>query len=776
MAGRLRTGGISDVGRIGFLGTRRRWLPILLVVQLLVLGPGTGAKADSVAAAVSATVTEDAQFFPADAEAQDGFGHSMAFDGNTAVIGTFRDSSTGTKLGVAYVYIQEESGWIQQAQLVASGGEPVDFFGWSVDVSGDTAVVGAWGVDVDRGSAYVFERAGGVWTQQAQLFASDGEENNEFGTSVSIDGDTILVGAPGDDTPTGDTSGSAYVFVRSGGLWQEQAHLLPTGPFDKLFGWSVTVEDDTALIGMPNQPSTSARATYVFTRAGSIWTQQARLVPVGNLANQYFGESVALSDDTAVIGAPWTPQTITFGPGSAYVFVRSGTSWTEQTRLFPSDQQRRPFGISVALSGDTAVVTDIGDDSTAAVLGAGFVFTRSGSSWTEQSQLVAFDGMVRDFFGSSVALSGETILIGASNDTTAAGIDRAGSVYTFGLSGEPTTYWCVDGSVVTINDGSTPTGTYVAGPFNTHDEAAADPGCVPPPTSYKYVALGDSFSAGEGIEPFFEPPRTNRCHRSKLAYPRLVELPGSPNTIYDLAQDPAANVEWGFQACSTATTVNVLYEGVPNGDPLAQLDLDRSLDTGNANDLPVDSGTDLVTITIGGNDLRFLDVLKFCSRSGNCTTALFEGQTLDQFLRDARDALSPQLDLVYQTINEQAPGAQILVLGYPQLFPLLAEEQNCFKLRVTGFSRTEQNYLRQAVSEANQLIAARVQETGVATFVPVDAVFAGHEVCGNSGEWINGPTLTPRFRTIINDQSFHPNVIGQQAYADVINDLINPGF
>jgi len=162
------------------------------------------------------------------------------------------------------------------------------------------------------------------------------------------------------------------------------------------------------------------------------------------------------------------------------------------------------------------------------------------------------------------------------------------------------------------------------------------------------------------------------------------------------------------------------------------------------------------------------------------------GQSLAQYARHQRDALSPNLDAVFARIHTQAPSAQILVLGYPQLLPASPQEQNCVKLaqhtyvfhakiRTIGFSQPEQNLFRQLTSEANQLIAARAQASGVATFVPVEGIFAGHEVCGNSGEWINAVSLSPTKSFSPNDQSFHPNADGQRlGYAAAINRVLNP--
>ncbi|WP_169064418.1 GDSL-type esterase/lipase family protein [Geodermatophilus dictyosporus] len=316
---------------------------------------------------------------------------------------------------------------------------------------------------------------------------------------------------------------------------------------------------------------------------------------------------------------------------------------------------------------------------------------------------------------------------------------------------------------------------------------------------FKYVALGDSFSAGEGVEPFFEP--NNKCHRSTQAYSTLVQVPGADATLQELSRNPDTGVAWGFQACSGAEARNLLNDGAGRyGDPLGQLELNRSADTGNANDLPVDADTDLVTVTIGGNDASFADIVTFCATTPNCQTARYQGKTLDQFQREARDRLAPQLSAIYARVHEQAPQARILVLGYPQLFPASAAEQNCAKLREQtvyvrasaagrgavvpvaniGFTNAEQNAMRRWTSELNQTIADRVNRdgSGYVEFVPVDAAFAGHEVCGNAGEWINGPTLATiasiRGRSpVANSQSFHPNAAGQaDGYAAAVNERL----
>ncbi|MSQ08671.1 MAG: hypothetical protein EXR44_05165, partial [Dehalococcoidia bacterium] len=203
--------------------------------------------------------------------------------------------------------------WTQQQKLTASDGAANDFFGYSVAVSGDTAVVGAWGDDSAKGSAYVFTRSGSTWTQQQKLTASDGAAIDYFGYSVAVSGDTAVVGAYGDDS----YKGSAYVFTRSGSTWTQQQKLTASdGAANDYFGGSVAVSGDTAVVGAYGDDSEKGSA-YVFTRSGSTWTQQQKLTASDGAANDFFGWSVAVSGDTAVVGA----RSDDSSKGSAYMFV-----------------------------------------------------------------------------------------------------------------------------------------------------------------------------------------------------------------------------------------------------------------------------------------------------------------------------------------------------------------------------------------------------------------------------------------------------------------------
>ncbi|MCF2532254.1 SGNH/GDSL hydrolase family protein [Yinghuangia soli] len=279
-----------------------------------------------------------------------------------------------------------------------------------------------------------------------------------------------------------------------------------------------------------------------------------------------------------------------------------------------------------------------------------------------------------------------------------------------------------------------------------------------------YVALGDSYSSGEGVDPYFE--SQNACHRSQQAYSTLVDVPGT-NTTYASLRGIPYN-DWGFLACSGATTWDVLNKqlsGTPDGN--------------NTNYRGLDDKTALVTITIGGNDMRFADVLQFCyKRPTFCPTTRFDGATTlaDWFTRKLRTVVW-DLDEVYRKIRTQAPNARVVVLGYPQLLPGSWSEQECAALQgVTvsgiqlGLSHAEQDFLRDATHRLNLAIAERANAVDGVEFVSAENAFAGHEVCGSQGAWINGPVLSPKG---IEPGSFHPTATGQAQYAALVNQRLS---
>jgi len=345
----------------------------------------------------------------------------VAIDGDTVVAGSPGDFSKGTDTGAALVFTRTDGTWTEQAKLVGDDSGPGDLLGLALGLSGDTAVLGVASdtpVGTDSGSAYVFVRSDGVWTQQAKLTASDAGLGDQFGKSIAVNGDTIIIGAP-TDTPKGTDSGSAYIFVRDNGIWTEQAKLTGSSQtLNSMFGWSVAIDGDTAAVGALGEPSNGvdSGAAYAFTRSGGVWTEQANLIASDAATEHNFGRSVALSGDTITVGAPGH-NAKGADTGAAYVFLRSDGVWSEQAKLTASDGSTTDkFGWSVTIDGDTLVSGAVGDAAKGLDAGSVYVYKRVGTSWTEEANLTATGANVEQKLGTSVSLSGHDLVAGSPGD------------------------------------------------------------------------------------------------------------------------------------------------------------------------------------------------------------------------------------------------------------------------------------------------------------------------------------------------------------------------
>lgn len=334
--------------------------------------------------------------------------------------------------------------YLQQQKVIASDGAAQDWLGGSIALSGDTVVVGAQSDDIggtaNQGSVYIFVRSGGVWTQQQRLIANDGGADDYFGHSVAISGDTVVVGAHVDDIVANANQGSAYVFVRSGGVWTQQQKITANdgGPHEN-FGSAVALSGDTIVVGAESDKiglNTVQGSAYVFTRSGTVWAQKQKLIANDGAANDHFGASVALSGDTIVVGAEYDDIGVPKIVGSVYVFARSGGGWVQQQRLNPIDPAAaQGFGFSVALGGETLVVGVLDDNTyTPGSEGSAYVFVRNNGMWVQQQKLIANDGVFHNYFSTTVAISGETIAVGAFYDTVEKKTEQ-GDVFVFGRSG-----------------------------------------------------------------------------------------------------------------------------------------------------------------------------------------------------------------------------------------------------------------------------------------------------------------------------------------------------
>ncbi len=344
-------------------------------------------------------------------------GAAVSVSTSTALVGaTGDDSPVGFVTGTAHVLTRQTTGWVEQGRLYAADGVAGDWFGCSVAVSGDTAVIGACLDDGSAGrwagSAYVFARSGTTWTQQAKLTAPDGAPGDWFGCSVAVSTDTIVVGSE-HDTTTAQAAGSAYVFVRSGDSWTQQAKLTPSGASRyQGFGRSVGIAGDYIVVG-----SNAYNTAYVFKRSGTTWSQQVGLTVPGPDMRDYFGYSVAISGDTVAIGAPGYDAPAKSDAGATYVYTRSGVTWTQQAKLTAaSGAAGDRLGDSVAIDADTLLA-----GSPQAATGAGpaagstALFLRSGGIWTQQPCAADSNSTSGGQYGYSVALAGDTAVVGTGN-------------------------------------------------------------------------------------------------------------------------------------------------------------------------------------------------------------------------------------------------------------------------------------------------------------------------------------------------------------------------
>lgn len=314
---------------------------------------------------------------------------SLNYDGTVAWVGEpSRDGSNPyTNIGRAYVFTYSGGSWTRAEKTSGTTNISSQYFGCSVSVNseGNTALIGQYGWSSSTGRVQFYVLSGTSWTREGYITASDGSASDYFSYSVSIsgDGNTALIGAYGDDDK-GSSSGSAYVFTRSEGTWTQQAKLLASdGVANSSFGYAVAISSDgkTALIGaLTDENGTDSGSAYVFAKLeDDTWVEQAKLMDPTTSGPTYFGRSLSLSADgnVALIGAYRDGDNGT-DAGAAYLFTRSeGGVWTQKEKLLAPDGQAGDyFGISVALSadGNTAVIGANNDDDIRSNSGAAYVF------------------------------------------------------------------------------------------------------------------------------------------------------------------------------------------------------------------------------------------------------------------------------------------------------------------------------------------------------------------------------------------------------------------
>jgi hypothetical protein len=374
------------------------------------------------------------------------FAAAVAISGTRIAVGSpGAYAAAGGQTGKAILFEPNTGTWHIVANLDHGNAQANEAIGRGSALSGTTLLAGAPDAvgsnPAAAGAAYVFEKLAGVWTQQVKL-APTSPQTQGFGTSMALQGDTAAVGAPYDNT-----DGAAYVYTRASGDWPLQQKLTGAGA-SEYFGQAVMLDGNTLAAGAPvditgSRPGAPPGAVYLFSRSGTTWSPQAVVQPSDGSADDEFGFAVGLSGGALLVGSPRADVGIETDAGAAYVFVYNGTSWVPQAKLLaPSIASSAGFGVSVALRGDTAVVGAGKEDPRSSPRGAAYVYRRTGNTWAWQATLApVIAGPIPGSYGNMVALSdsGNTLLVGAPFALGANGTTQ-GAAYVFlndGTSWQP---------------------------------------------------------------------------------------------------------------------------------------------------------------------------------------------------------------------------------------------------------------------------------------------------------------------------------------------------
>ncbi|MCA8961875.1 MAG: hypothetical protein KDC38_15225 [Planctomycetes bacterium] len=418
-------------------------------------------------------VYEDAKVVASDAQAFDYFGNpftyvppptipesgtTVAIDGEVMVVGAHGDDDLGSYSGSVYVFRFDGVTWIEEQKLTASDGVAGDKFGSTVALDGDVLVVGSTLNDspgTESGAAYVFRHNGAIWIEEQKLTASDAVAGEHFGWAVDICDDVILIGADWDDD-AGDYSGSAYIFRHDGVTWVEEQKLVASdAATSHVFGYSVAICGDVAVVGAPYDDTllVNAGSAYIYRLVGATWVEEQKISADDPASEDLFARSIDLDGDRIVVGSPLCERPPLNLAGAAYVYEYSGGSWDQTARLEPMSIATGDLhGFSVRVSGDTLLVCSRNTDFVAPGTGSGVIYLHNGVGWVETKRLLASDAAQLDVMGVSAAMDGDVIVLAAGLEDD--GGTDAGAVYVFGSITTPYVRGEINGDgTVDISDG-----------------------------------------------------------------------------------------------------------------------------------------------------------------------------------------------------------------------------------------------------------------------------------------------------------------------------------
>ena len=375
--------------------------------------------------------TEDQRVEDPDGAIGDVFGVSVAMRRGVAAIGAHYDDSPQTNAGSVSVYRVRAGAWAHEQKLTASDANPNDNFGSSVDTDGTVVIVGASvaGFGGAFGAAYVYRYDGTQWIEEQKLLASDGVEGDRFGGAVAVRGNTAVVGAWSNN----GGRGAVYVFQYENSQWLERQKLVASDrdPFAE-FGTSLALGSDNLVVGAPGTSGALGAAygaAYIFRLKHGQWYEQQKLTASDGDLFEFFGDSVSLSGSTVLISCIRDDE-LGIDAGAAYIFEQEGTDWVERQKLTASDGEAGDgFGSSVALHQRVAIIGDANDNSTAIEDGSAYLFRLRDGRWHEKQKLGASDAADFAGFGNAVVVRRRVGLVAAGNANAA-----NGAVYSFTLS------------------------------------------------------------------------------------------------------------------------------------------------------------------------------------------------------------------------------------------------------------------------------------------------------------------------------------------------------
>ncbi|WP_338517105.1 FG-GAP repeat protein [Alteromonas gracilis] len=358
-----------------------------------------------------------------DSKAMDLFGYHAAISENTLLIGAPKVDGEGkADTGAAYVFVLGENGWYQQAKLVAEPSFAEDMLGGNVALSNDIAVLGVMRRDdkgKNSGAVAVFERRFEQWVQTQMITAPDAKPGDAFGQSVSLTDNHLVIGAPRHDAGGAD-SGAAYVYERVSDSWVFQTKIEASdGAAGDVFGISVAIDDETVVVGadLHDGKAENAGAAYVYVLDGEQWKQEAKLTAVDGADTDLFGVRVSISNDTALIAARRDDiEGIGVDAGSAYIFERNNGKWAQKVKLIsPDGRADDRFGRGVALSENMALISAMNHDANGTDTGASYIYKKDDAGWKFMSKITAKESFPNDRFGWNVGMANGMAVVTAPN-------------------------------------------------------------------------------------------------------------------------------------------------------------------------------------------------------------------------------------------------------------------------------------------------------------------------------------------------------------------------